>query len=74
MSAVGTTTRPMSLGLLGLSLGLRSAPGVGNRRHGRCIVRRNEQGALPAVVDVETAGRMLGVGRGLAYELVRTGR
>ena len=37
-------------------------------------MRQNEVGALPAVVDVETAGRMLGVGRGLAYELVRTGR
>ena len=37
-------------------------------------MRQNEEGALPAVVDVETAGRLLGVGRGLAYELVRTGR
>lgn len=30
--------------------------------------------ALPAVVDVTTAGRLLGVGRGAAYELVRTGQ
>ena len=30
--------------------------------------------ALPAVVDVTTAGQVLGVGRGTAYELVRTGR
>jgi hypothetical protein len=41
---------------------------------GRCVVRNGEVDALPAVVDVQTAGRMLGVSRGLAYELVRTGR
>lgn len=29
--------------------------------------------ALPPVLDVPTAGRVLGVGRSLAYELVRTG-
>lgn len=29
--------------------------------------------ALPAIIDVETAGRVLGVGRGAAYEMVRTG-
>ena len=37
-------------------------------------MRRAAMGALPAVVDVETAGRLLGVSRGAAYELVRTGR
>ena len=37
-------------------------------------MRHYEMVALPVVVDVETAGRMLGVGRGTAYELVRTGR
>ncbi|MFG2406860.1 hypothetical protein ACGFR8_21415 [Streptomyces brevispora] len=29
---------------------------------------------LPAVVDVETAGRALGIGRTLAYQLARTGQ
>ena len=29
--------------------------------------------SLPPVLDVPTAGRVLGVGRSLAYELVRTG-
>ena len=29
--------------------------------------------ALPPVLDVPTAGQVLGVGRSLAYELVRTG-
>ena len=29
--------------------------------------------ALPPVLDVPTAGRVLGVGQSLAYELVRTG-
>ena len=29
--------------------------------------------ALPPVLDVPTAGRVLGVGRSLAYELVRIG-
>ena len=29
--------------------------------------------ALPSVLDVLTAGRVLGIGRSLAYELVRTG-
>lgn len=28
---------------------------------------------LPSIVDVATAARVLGVGRGAAYELVRTG-
>lgn len=28
---------------------------------------------LPAVVDVETAGRALGIGRTLAYQLARSG-
>jgi hypothetical protein len=30
--------------------------------------------ALPAVVDVVTAGELLGIGRTVAYELVRTHR
>jgi hypothetical protein len=30
--------------------------------------------AVPAVVDLPTAAAMLGIGRTLAYELVRTGR
>jgi len=30
--------------------------------------------ALPAVVDVVTAAEVLGIGRTVAYELVRTGR
>jgi len=30
--------------------------------------------ALPAVVDVVTAGEVLGIGRTVAYELVRTDR
>ena len=30
--------------------------------------------ALPAVLDVPTAGRMLGLGRSAAYELVLAGR
>jgi hypothetical protein len=30
--------------------------------------------ALPAVVDVVTAGEVLGIGRSVAYELVRTNR
>lgn len=29
--------------------------------------------ALPPLVDVPTAARALGIGRGLAYELVRSG-
>jgi hypothetical protein len=32
----------------------------------------SEVRALPAVVDVVTAGEVLGVGRTVAYELVRT--
>ncbi len=34
---------------------------------------RDELLALPAVVDVPTAGRAYGVGRDLAYTLARTG-
>ena len=34
----------------------------------------NEVRALPAVVDVVTAGEVLGIGRSVAYELVRTNR
>ncbi len=30
--------------------------------------------ALPAVLDLPTAARVLGVGRTIAYELVRTGQ
>lgn len=33
----------------------------------------DEVRALPAVVDLETAARALGLGRSAAYELVRTG-
>ena len=33
----------------------------------------DEVRALPAVVDLSTAARVLGVGRSAAYELVRTG-
>ncbi len=34
----------------------------------------SEVRALPAVVDVVTAGEVLGIGRSVAYELVRTDR
>jgi hypothetical protein len=34
----------------------------------------SEVRALPAVVDVVTAGEVLGIGRTVAYELVRTDR
>jgi hypothetical protein len=34
----------------------------------------SEVHALPAVVDVVTAGEVLGIGRTVAYELVRTNR
>ena len=34
---------------------------------------RDELLALPSVLDVPTAGRVLGIGRSLAYELVRAG-
>jgi hypothetical protein len=34
----------------------------------------DEVHALPAVVDVVTAGEVLGIGRSAAYELVRTER
>lgn len=33
-----------------------------------------EVGRLPAVVDLPTAARALGVGRSAAYEMVRTGQ
>jgi predicted DNA-binding transcriptional regulator AlpA len=33
----------------------------------------NEIQALPAVLDVPTAGRLLGLGRAAAYELARRG-
>lgn len=35
---------------------------------------RDELLALPTIVDVTTAARALGIGRSLAYELVRTNR
>lgn len=34
----------------------------------------SEIGQLPVVLDVETAGRMLGIGRTAALRLARTGR
>jgi hypothetical protein len=37
-------------------------------------MRHDELAALPAVIDVPTAARVLGVGRWAAYELVRTGQ
>lgn len=37
-------------------------------------MRREELDQLPAVVDVPTAGEILGVGRSCAYELVRSGQ
>ena len=37
-------------------------------------VTREELHALPTLVDVTTAGEILGVGRALAYQLVRTGQ
>lgn len=35
---------------------------------------RDELAALPTLLDVEAAARVLGVGRSLAYELVREGK
>lgn len=40
----------------------------------RTEVNRDEVAALPAVLDVPTAAALLGVGRSVAYELVRTGQ
>ncbi len=37
-------------------------------------MRREELMELPPVVDVPTAGQILGVGRSCAYELVRNGQ
>ncbi len=37
----------------------------------RSVVNRDEARKLPTVVDLPTAGRMLGIGRSAAYELVR---
>ena len=34
---------------------------------------RAEMNALPALVDIPTAAKVLGIGRSLAYELVRRG-
>ena len=36
-------------------------------------MNRSELGQLPAMVDVPTAARVLGIGRSLAYDLVRSG-
>jgi excisionase family DNA binding protein len=35
---------------------------------------RDEIHALPALLDVTTAAQVLGIGRSLAYQLVRTGQ
>lgn len=35
---------------------------------------KDELAALPLVLDVPTAAQVLGIGRSLAYELIRTGR
>jgi predicted DNA-binding transcriptional regulator AlpA len=37
-------------------------------------MRREELIDLPPVVDVPTAGQVLGIGRSCAYELVRSGQ
>lgn len=37
------------------------------------LANRDDLLALPAVVDLTTAARVLGIGRTCAYELVRTG-
>lgn len=37
-------------------------------------MRRDDLDDLPPVVDVPTAGEILGVGRSCAYELVRSGQ
>lgn len=37
-------------------------------------MNRQDINALPPLVDVPTAASVLGIGRTLAYELVRTGR
>jgi predicted DNA-binding transcriptional regulator AlpA len=37
-------------------------------------VNEDELGRLPVVVDLVTAGTVLGIGRTTAYEMVRTGR
>jgi predicted DNA-binding transcriptional regulator AlpA len=37
-------------------------------------MRREDLLELPPVIDVPTAGRILGVGRSCAYELVRSGQ
>ena len=34
---------------------------------------RDELGELPPILDVPTAAHVLGIGRSLAYQLVRTG-
>jgi hypothetical protein len=59
----------------------RSRGRVGDQLHGEPIadgvdvtLTASEVRALPAVVDVVTAGEILGIGRSVAYELVRTER
>ena len=36
-------------------------------------MNHDEAAKLPTVVDLPTAGRLLGIGRSAAYELVRSG-
>jgi len=38
------------------------------------VITDVDPAALPAVIDLAIAARLLGVGRTVAYELVRTGR
>lgn len=38
------------------------------------VITDVDPAALPAVIDLAAAARLLGVGRTVAYELVRTGR
>jgi hypothetical protein len=47
---------------------MRSA-GSGKRRRNLAAIAQ-----LPPTLDVVTAGRLLGIGRTLAYSLIRTGR
>jgi len=39
----------------------------------RARLHTNDVTGLPAVIDVETAGRLLGLGRSAAYQLVKDG-
>lgn len=40
----------------------------------RTTLSQQELAALPPVIDIPTASRLLGVGKSAAYELVRTGQ